>query len=249
MSPRFLPLLLACGGCSGDKSDSGPPGWGAGTCPQAEFRALCNDPSSMEDGSASTIREHCEGAMPATDCSADEQCVDATCLPAYADNSAACTAAPAPIDTDLTTRLRDVSTERCDGERQGEGVSSNVSISRRGDGTLEFFYGSKYDAGTTAPCFPTELAGLEIDETDCVLQPRVGWEDVWHNIAVSHPQLPAPLHTGESAVLTLGTETYTITVGVADEVLLYGPNAEGDQMPEVRVEVLVMRDGYTFPGE
>ena len=242
----FSFLLLACSQADKDKE---PYPWKNKDCPTEAFRAACSNLDQFEEGDRELFESACESSTPGPICIEGEVCADAWCIPDFADDSASCTAQDTPLDPDLTTRISEVARESCAGESYGEGTQSMAYLERRGDGTLELFYGSTHDAGTTAPCFPEELAGLELAETDCVLQPRLDWEDLRHNHAVTHPNLDAPLHTGESALLEIGNERYTILVGTAEKVVLQGPLAEGDQGHPIQVEVLVIREGYTLPGE
>ena len=235
--------------CGGTDKDAGPYDWKNKDCPTQAFRAACSDLDQFDDGDRALFESSCEASTSSPFCMEGETCVDAWCIPAFADDSASCTAEATPLDQDMTTRISEVARESCAGASNGEGSQSMVYVERRGDGTLQLFYGSTHDAGTTAPCFPAELDGLELTETDCVLQPRTDWEDIRHNHSVTHPNLDAPLHTGESAIFMIGNENYTITVGTAERVVLRGPMAEGDEEHPIEVEVLVVREGYTLPGE
>jgi len=244
---RFSTLLLVS--CGGSDKEPGTYTWKNRGCPTEAFRAACNDLDQFEDMDRTLFADACESSMPTPSCIEGEVCLDASCIPDFADDSASCTGEDTPIDQDLTRLISEVARESCAGESYGEGTQSTAYIERRGDGTLQLFYGSTHDAGTTASCFPEELAGLALAETDCVLHPRLDWEDVRHNHSVTHPDLDAPLYTGESAPLTIGNERYTITVGTAEKVVMRGPLAEGDQEHPIQVEVLVVREGYTLPGE
>ena len=236
----FMSLSCASGG--GGEDDK----WTTKACPTPEFRAACNDLYEFNDADRALFESACEASMPGVKCASDEVCVDASCLPLYADNQAGCTAASAPLDSTLTYRISAVAQESCMGDGPAEHASS-ASIVRRGDGTLEAYYGSPGDAGIGAACFPEELSGLSILATDCVPQARTGWNDVVHNLALTYPDIEPLLYTGYSAEFMIGTEKYTMTVGIAEETVLYGPLTEGDQGPPTRVEVLVTRDGYAPP--
>lgn len=251
MSRWWLWVGLWGAGCGGGKSDSDH-AWVDGTaCPTAAFRDACDDldsVDSLDEFDRFIFADTCAAADRGFACPADEACLDDLCVPVLEDASAACTASPTELDADFVDRFVAVAMEWCSGESWGEGISSTAYLQRRGDGTLEAFYGTRYDGGLTAPCFPEELVGIELRDTECVPQPRVGWEEVRHNLAVYHPELPGLLYTGQSAELTLGTEVYTMTVGRVDRVLTRGPTAEGDGAPPDRLELLVVRDGYTPPG-
>jgi len=237
-------VLLACG----DSSDADKARWSAGTeCPTQEFRDACDNLDAFSGLDRELFAEACERAERGVDCADGEMCLDAQCIPELTDDSAACLSEAVGIDADLVRRLADMPVETCGGEPWGEGLSSTSYVVRRGDGTLELFYGGAYDAGITASCFPDELSEIEFLETDCVPLPRSDWLAVRHNYAVDHPELEVPLYTGESQEIRLGSERYTLTVGFFDHVLTYGPLAEGDGFPPDRFQLLVVREGYALP--
>lgn len=234
-------MLLACNDKAGNDDR-----WTSKNCPTPQFRAACEDLSEFSGDDRSLFEDACAASEPGEDCTADEQCVDATCLPLYANDDADCLAEQTPIDSDLADRVAAVAQESCSGESYGEG-SSSAYVVRRGDGLLEAYYGTPGDAGTNAPCFPDELMGLEFIDADCALQPRTGWDDVTHNVAVSFPGISDPMYTGDTVEFTIGPERYIITIGTAEATVLYGPLVEGDTGPDTRIQVLVMREGYQPP--
>ncbi|HCH65323.1 MAG TPA: hypothetical protein DFR83_21130 [Deltaproteobacteria bacterium] len=236
-------IFFSCTTSGDDKDEQ----WTTKGCPTPEFRAACNDLYEFNDADRELFESACEASMPGVKCADDEMCVDATCLPLYEDAQAGCTATSTPLETTLTYRISAVAQESCTADDGAETGASSVSIVRRGDGTLEAYYGSVGDAGISAACFPEELDGLAILATDCVPQPRSGWDDVVHNLALTFPDIDPILYTGDSAEFMIGTEKYTLTIGIAEETLLYGPLTEGDPEPTTRVEVLVTRDGYAPP--
>lgn len=236
-------MLLACNGKGGDDDR-----WTSDNCPTAQFRAACEDLSEFSSDDRVLFEDACTASEPGEDCTTDEQCVDATCLPLYENTAAGCLTEDTPLDADLANRIATVAQESCSGESYGEG-SSSAYVVRRGDGTLEAYYGTPGDAGRNAPCFPDELVGMEIIDADCTLQPRTGWDDVVHNVAVIFPGVSDPLYTGDSVEFTVGPERYTLTIGTAEATVLYGPLVEGDTGPDTRVQVLVMREGYQPPND
>ena len=229
---------------SGCQPNDAKEGWETGTdCPTQEFRDACDNLDAFSDFDRGRFADACERASRGMGCADGEMCLDAECIPELTDDSEACLSEAVGIDSDFVAGLADLSVDTCGGESWGEGLSSTSRVVRRDDGSLELFYGGTYDAGIGTSCFPAELAEIEFLQTDCVPLPRSDWKEVRHNYAVDHPALDAPLYTGESQEIQLGSESYTLTIGFFDHVLTYGPLAADDGFPPDRFEILLVRQG------